>query len=58
MNYVIDLWQMATGDRLKDAAVRDSAAARPHPSRPLAPGRPLRGLPDRVPVGTNGSRYP
>jgi hypothetical protein len=58
MNRVIDLWQMATGDRLKDAAVRDSAAKRVLPGRSLAPGRPLRGLPERVPVGTNGSRHP
>jgi hypothetical protein len=57
MNHVIDLWQMATGDRLKDAAVRTSAP-RPAPSRPLAPGQPPLALPNRVPAGANGSRHP
>jgi hypothetical protein len=58
MNHVIDLWQMATGDRLKDAAVRDSGAGRPVLSRALTPGKPLPGLPGRVPAGTNGSHHP
>jgi hypothetical protein len=57
MNRVIDLWQMATGDRLKDAAVRDGAAVRPPRSQPLASGKPPLGLPSRVPVGSNGSRH-
>jgi hypothetical protein len=57
MNHVIDLWQMATGDRLKDAAVRDAAAGRPLASRPPVPaGAPL-ALPTRVPAGTNGSYH-
>jgi hypothetical protein len=56
MNHVIDLWQMATGDRLKDAAVRDGAAARAASRRPLASGRPPLAPPTKVPAGTNGSR--
>jgi hypothetical protein len=58
MNHVIDLWQMATGDRIKDAAVRDAAAGRPLPSRPPAPARAPLALPAMVPAGTNGSRHP
>jgi hypothetical protein len=58
MNHVIDLWQMATGDRIKDAAVRDAAAGRPLPQPAPAPARAPLAPPAMVPAGTNGSRHP